>query len=488
MSSARTPEAWLASPRRIAALYAAVFSLGLALALGLAWVATVRVLDAELDELLLVAQDELVDAHADGGEANLVRELERGRRERARAGLIAQYVRADGTGTTGDLREWPVVDARRARELVVTAAQSRLLDGHRFRTLDHRFDDGARLLLGADLDARAQFARRLAFALGWSALAASVLAVLLAAAYSRRIRLRLDATAAACEDIVGGALDRRLPVGAMHTEFDQLCAAVNRVFDRLERQTQTVRLTLDSAAHDLRGPLFRARMRLEGLLESRDGAGGAPGDSPAAAAAEAALAELDRVQSTLGTLLQLAKLDARAGEGALEQVVDAAGIVRELADLYAADAEARGIRLRTAIDDGCRVRAHPQLLAQAIANLIENALKYLSRGGHVEVLVHAADERALIEVADDGPGIPAHECARALRRFERLESAREIAGSGLGLALVAAVAELHGGSVELLPNRPGLRARMLLPLASGATAAPRPDLHAEGAPVTTVTI
>jgi signal transduction histidine kinase len=217
-----------------------------------------------------------------------------------------------------------------------------------------------------------------------------------------------------------------------------------------------LRTTFDSAAHDLRAPLYRARVRIEESLQHPDLA------ENARETMEATLAELDRVQRTLGTLLQIAQADGRGREVPTEEV-DLAALSRELVELYRPEASEHQVTLDYRGVDGAPVRGNRQLLAQALVNLLENAIKYVPGGGRIEVGLAIDSDSVVLTVADNGPGIPAEDRKRILEPFVRLERDREIVGSGLGLSLVAAVIRLHQGSVELLDDQPGLRVVCRLP-------------------------
>jgi signal transduction histidine kinase len=255
---------------------------------------------------------------------------------------------------------------------------------------------------------------------------------------------------------MAGDLSQRLPVEAADDEFDELATAVNHMLNRIEQQTQTLRTTFDSAAHDLRAPLYRARVRIEETLQ-HEGLSGTARDTM-----EATLAELERVQRTLGTLLQIAQADGR-GRDVTKEAVDLAALARELVELYTPEAGARDVALTYSGENAAVINGNHQLLAQALVNLIENALKYVPPGGAVSVNVASSTDSMTLTVADNGPGIPAEERARVLQPFVRLERDREQVGSGLGLSLVAAVMRLHGASIELLDSQPGLIVQCRLP-------------------------
>jgi signal transduction histidine kinase len=299
----------------------------------------------------------------------------------------------------------------------------------------------------------------------WGGGSSVLLAAFIGLSYSRRVRRRVSAFAATCETIIAGDLSRRLPVEESHDEFDELGLVVNRMLDRIEQQTATLRTTFDSAAHDLRAPLYRARVRIEESLQHPD-----LGDN-ARETMEATLAELDRVQRTLGTLLQIAQADGRGREVPTEEV-DLAALVRELVELYRPEALERNVTLEYRGVESAAVKGNRQLLAQALVNLLENAIKYVPAGGRMEAGLAVEDPWVFVSVADNGPGIPAEDRSRILEPFVRLERDRETVGSGLGLSLVAAVMRLHRGTIELLDNRPGLLVRCRLPKATVNAEAP----------------
>jgi signal transduction histidine kinase len=258
------------------------------------------------------------------------------------------------------------------------------------------------------------------------------------------------AIAQACDSIISGDLTRRLPLEKSTDEFNQLSGTVNGMLDRIEQQTSAVRVTFNSAAHDLRAPLYRIRARLETTLQS-EVVGGAAG-----LAVQATLDDLERVQRTLATLLQIAQAEAGGG-GVPPEPVDLAQMATELGELYALEARERGLNLRVQAAGPAHIKGHRQLLAQLLTNLLENAIKYVPRGGNVDLQVAANDSQITLSVTDDGPGIPVAAHGAMLLPFRRLDRDQAAPGSGLGLSLVAAVVRLHHGQLELLNAQPGLR-------------------------------
>jgi signal transduction histidine kinase len=256
--------------------------------------------------------------------------------------------------------------------------------------------------------------------------------------------------------IVRGDLSRRLPTQNAGDELDMLAQTLNRMLDQIEHLVHGVRNVSNAIAHDLRTPLAELRSHLEELSLTR------PSPEETFAEIEIAVADVDRVIGIFNALLRLAEIDTGARRAGFVQV-DVAEVAAEAAEFYRPVAELNGIRLVFESSNKLEVSGDPLLLAQAIGNLIENALKYAQKNGTITVEVgQRPDASVEVAVADDGPGIPDEEKSKVTERFYRGDASRGTPGVGLGLSLVAAVAKLHGGSLELSDNRPGLRARLVL--------------------------
>ncbi len=296
----------------------------------------------------------------------------------------------------------------------------------------------------------------------WYGLLAAGSAVLLVGAVGgwviRRALLsevnRMSQTASA---IVEGDLSRRLPIQGGTNELDMLAQVVNRMLDQIEQLIHGVRNVSNAIAHDLRTPLAELRARLEELSLIR------PAPEETFAEIETAVADVDRVISIFNALLRLAEIDTGTRRSGFVQT-NITEVTAEAVEFYQPVAEMNGIALSFASASAFMAAGDPLLLAQAIGNLIDNALKYAQKRGTITVeTAQRADGNIEIVVADDGPGIPEREKSRVLERFYRADASRGTPGVGLGLSLVAAVAKLHGGALALTDNRPGLRATLLLP-------------------------
>ena len=273
--------------------------------------------------------------------------------------------------------------------------------------------------------------------------------------------------------IVDGDLSRRLPVRGGSDELDLLARTVNRMLDQIEQLFGGVREVSNAIAHDLRTPLAELRSRLEELSVAR------PSAERAFAEIEAAVADVDRVIGIFNALLRLSEIDTGARRSGFVPV-DAVALAGEVAEFYQPVAELKGVNLALEVDGHATIAGDPLLLSQALANLVENALKYASGSRFITVAVRLADRAVEVAVSDQGPGIPDAEKPRVVERFYRGDASRGTPGVGLGLSLVAAVARLHGGRLELRDNEPGLVATLVLPPMAGATrATTKPSRHEE---------
>jgi len=309
---------------------------------------------------------------------------------------------------------------------------------------------GYRLVVGRDVaDQRAVLDRTFKVALAATGLT-FLLALLGGGLMGLYVLRRIQGVRRTADDIMAGDLSQRLAVSTRNDEFDQLSDRLNTMLERIEQLMTGLREVTDNVAHDLRSPLTRLRNRLEvTLLEARD-------DDEYRRVMADSVEDADQLIRTFNALLAIAR--AEAGVGAVNgAAVDLADLLQEVAELYEGVAEDKSITLDTRTKPGLTVPGNRQLLAQAVSNLLDNALKFTPAGGRVELSTEAGAAGPVLSVADTGPGIPESERERVLQRFARLESARSTPGSGLGLSLVKAVARLHGAALVLADAGPGLR-------------------------------
>ncbi|HTY94492.1 MAG TPA: HAMP domain-containing sensor histidine kinase [Steroidobacteraceae bacterium] len=447
------------SAARLALGYGAIFTLGVSALLGTVYFLTATVIENNADAVISAELEGLTDQYRRAGLPGLSDELSFRGDSWNGTGAVYLLVDSNLVKEGGNLKSWPFdgIPASQWTQFDIVAPAKN--ETHPVRASILLLPDGHRLLVGIDVTQQRHFANTFRYATLWgiglTALGGAIAGYFL----SRRLTRRVQSVADTCDAIVGGDLDRRLPVDGSQDEFDALAVAVNNMVDRLAENTQLLRATFDSAAHDLRGPLYRLRGRLED-------AGRIPTtQAPVRAGIDAALAELDRVQRTLATLLQIAQ--AESGMAAANRaIVDLADLITDMGELYEPAAREKHLTLRVAAAGRCEVNGNRQLLAQVVANLVENSLKYIPAGGHIDVRAQRDGDTVWLVVADDGPGIAPEDRVAALKPFVRLAHAQSKDGSGLGLSLVAAIARLHHAQLLLEDNEPGLRVR--LGLAAGA--------------------
>lgn len=321
---------------------------------------------------------------------------------------------------------------------------------------------GELLVIGRDIEDQRAFAdgvKRLFIA---SFCVLTLAGLVTAFLISRIVLKRIEAIDVASRQIMAGDFSRRVPLDGSGDELDGLATSLNAMLDRIEQLMAGLREVSENIAHDLKTPLNRLRNRVESSL--RD-----PPALPAyREALERTIEDADDLIKTFNALLLIARLEASALDRSAE-ALDCGELVRDVAELYAPVAEEQGLALDIQATNGPMITANRQLIGQAVANLIDNAIKYApashSKPEHAVIAVSVMTVGAEIEitVSDHGPGIAPEHRDRALKRFVRLDESRSKPGTGVGLSLVAAVARLHGGRVSLEDNHPGLRVGLLLP-------------------------
>jgi signal transduction histidine kinase len=437
----------------LAAVYAALFALSaLALVLFL-WFATAGLLDRQSEAAIRTDAQGLLEQFESGGLAALQSTIDDRLVENVDDDAIYLLMDANQHPVAGNLAHWPVsvTAPDRLYELMVERAGLRSLA--RVRRFD--LDGGSRLLIGRDIETRTPLRALLTSALLWSLLVLVVLGTvggLVMQNLFRRMIASVSSTAAA---IAQGDLGRRVRLSGRGDEFDRLADVINDMLDRTALLMDGVRQVSNSIAHDLRTPIARARARLE------DAGSHAVSADELRAAVDRAVVDLDGVAAVFEALLRIAEIEAGARRSAFAPL-DAAELLADLSELYEAVADERGIALIMDAPGPLLVNGDRELIQQAVANLLDNAIKFSPQGGVIGVVATGGDTIE-ISVSDQGPGIPEADRPRATARFFRGESARQTPGSGLGLALVEAVAQLHGGSLRLEDAGPGLCAVLRLP-------------------------
>ena len=444
---------------RFAALFAVLFlaaMLGFALML---WWGTAGTLSRQLDDAIRADAIGLQEAWRGGGTAAVRDAI--GERLAVDIDDHAIYLLMDTAGNrlAGNLDRWPGAAEAPGSWSADTVRRDGVAVPARVYHLP--LDQNHRLLIGRDATDREKLRSLLSEALLWSFAVAVAFALAGAAALRRALADRLRAAAATAGAIAAGDLSRRVPLSTQRDEFDQLGESMNAMLDRIDQLMIGIKGVSDSIAHDLRTPIARARMRLEHALLS------APDEESLRTAMETTVADLDGISRVFQALLRIAEAEAGARRAAFAHF-NLTAVLSDAAEVYGALAEERGQHLETSWPEKLEMVGDRDMVLQAIANLLDNAVKFTPEGGTIRLSASApARGKREIIVCDEGPGLAAEDRARAGQRFFRADPSRTLPGSGLGLSLVKAVAALHGGELRLgdaQPGspRPGLEARLIL--------------------------
>jgi len=352
----------------------------------------------------------------------------------------------------GNLKDWPstVTAARGWTEFRAPEPLRDSVDRPLLRAMLETFPNGDRLLVGKDIGDLDSFTDQMKLAVISGIVLIFVLAAVASILVTRRTVGRIEQINATSRAIMQSGLDKRIPLRGTHDEWDRVAENLNLMLDRIETLMGEVKQVSDNVAHDLRTPLTRMRGRLEKAYhDQRNSADDQSliGDT---------IADLDAVLRIFSSLTRIAQIETQERKGAF-RTVDLVEIASEVVELYDAAAEQDGTRLTVVGDSQMLVTGDRDLIFDAIANLVDNAIKHGRAGGRVVVANETIDGRPAISIADDGPGIPADQYEHVFKRFYRLEQSRYTPGNGLGLSLVAAVARLHGARIEMLENSPGLK-------------------------------
>lgn len=434
---------------RLALLYGVVFAASAGALIGLVYVTTTASLTQQRDHAISVEIEELKGEFGATGAG--IGEVKREITIRDSAPDKSQYVYAlydnHGKLLAGSPAKLP-----RSNSWSDVATPGDDDASNRTHFLTVMLPGGYLLGVGEDTDQLDKLHAFLGAALLVGLVAALAIALAGGWVLSWTFRARLDRVSAVCREIMDGQLSLRVPARASGDEIDLLAGSVNAMLDRIVGLMDTLRQISVDVAHDLRTPLARLRQGLEATKFK------AKTTDDYATAVDKAIGEADTILETFSALLRIAELEAGTRRAAFK-TVDLSRLFETVADAYAPPAEESGQKIVARIEPGVSVTGDANLLTQMIANLVANALRHSPRDTVVTVELSGGAQPLGI-VADNGPGIPEADRARVFQRFVRLESSRTTPGSGLGLALCAAIAELHGIRLELLDNRPGLRCEL----------------------------
>lgn len=468
----RLPRIFRTTTFRMTLLFLAVFAMAAAAFLFYAWFATAGEVTRRADEEITREMNSLEAVYRRGGAVALNQALiERAGGERPFLYLLLDK---DGNRMTGSIAESPIEETGPDENWASFSVTDVDMDGGEIkrpaRGLQERLEGGEMLFVGADVGESRGFVSGIVNAL-WGAGALVILLGLAGGAIvSRNVSRHMAGLTDTVAAVRGGDLKSRARVRGVHDEYDELAEGLNEMLDRLERSMGGLRHAGDAIAHDLRSPLTRLRARMEAALIEVEAGKGDPKQ-----ALIQALDDADGVLSTFNAVLAIARLQA-AGEAPDQSLFDPGHLAADVAELYEPLCEDKGLDFKAELIPGLQVKAARPILAQALANIIDNAIKYTPAGGAVMLRVRRRSSGEIeFSITDTGPGVPEEHRSRVVQRFVRLENSRSEPGSGLGLSLVAAVAEAHGGRLELDEgpgeyngSGPGLRVALVLPRVEGA--------------------
>ena len=326
------------------------------------------------------------------------------------------------------------------------------------RTLAERTADGGVLVVGRSTYALDELNESLGQVTLWGGVGLTLMAIAGGLVAGGLFIGRLERVNLAAERIMSGRLDERLPSIGFGAEFDRLSASLNRMLDRLQASMEGLRQVSADFAHDLRTPLGHLRQRLERAKTH------AATEEEVREAVGAAIVDIDEVLAIFGSLLRIAQLEGGTGRHLLAEV-DLSAVLERVADAFRPGAEDAGRALDVRIEPGVVVTGDAVLLGQLFSNLIDNAVTHTDPCARLRVALEVEEGRAVARVSDDGPGVPPDERGNTPRRFYRLDRSRTTPGAGLGLAMAAAIAELHGAPLTFADNAPGLTVELRFPQA-----------------------
>ena len=370
----------------------------------------------------------------------------------------------DGNKLAGNLSNLPTTDGWSD---IAIADPPRGKDPKYFRVKTVHLDNGYRLVVGDDLASKEDIRRAFLGALGWALLAFLVLTLTAGALLSSAFLRRVDVIGRTAEAIINGDLGSRVPLRGTNDNFDRLSATLNRMLDQIQLLMESLSQVSNDIAHALRTPLGRLRQKLE-VARATSGA-----NSKCAKTIDAALDETDNILDTFSALLRIAQIESGTRTAGFREL-DVSKLFGTVAEAFSAVAEDEGKTLTGTIAPSVKFWGDGDLLSEMLANLLDNAIRHTPQGAHIEVSLVNHGSQLVASVADDGPGVPPPERERIFRRFYRVEGSVSTAGTGLGLSLVAAVAELHGMKFSATDNMPGLRMTLTFERGAINTRRPRP--------------
>jgi signal transduction histidine kinase len=464
----RLPRVLRTTPFRLTLLFLALFAAAACAFLAYIYLATAGEVTRRADQTVRAEMRSLETVYASGGFVALNQAvIERSATNRNLVYLLMDY---HGRPVSGSIGASPIRSSGRPQQWTSFVVTETNPDGATVRVPargeQQRMSGGELMFVGADVGEAEAFVVRILRAIWGAGALVIVLGLAGGILVSRDVNRTMSRLIAVIDAARAGDLGARVKIRGAGDEFDDLASGLNDMLDRLERSLGGLRHAGDAIAHDLRSPLTRLRARLEAAMIEADA-----GRADPKRALHQALEDADGVLRTFSAVLAIARLEA-AGDAPNPAPFDPGVLAADIAELYQPLAEENGLEFKAELTPGLGAKGNREFVAQALSNLLDNAIKYTPTGGAVMLRVRRRSSGDVeFSVTDTGPGIPAGDRERVVERFVRLERSRSLPGAGLGLSLVAAVARAHRGHLEIDEgpglgeggDGPGLRVALVLP-------------------------
>ena len=458
MSFALSPKLFQSSTFRLALLYMTIFSVSVLLLLVFIYWSTAGYMLRQTEETIEAEITGLAERYNMTGLPGLRDVIEERLSRQANNSSLYLLTDAQRRLIIGNIKQWPKEKPSETGWLSFRIESGRFGEDGHHRALARTFllRGNVSLLVGRDIHNLEETQNLIREALFWGLGITVLLALAGGTMMSRAMMHRLEDINSTCQQIMGGDLSRRIPRTGGEDDFDELVDNLNRMLDRIEELMQGVRQVTNNIAHDLRTPLARLRRRLDILRDS----------NPAAAESqqllEQAIGEADGLLETFKALLRISEVESGGRRSGFKEV-NMSALLGDLVEFYQPFCEERGQRFQLLAEKTKPISGDPDLLFQAFANLLDNAIKYTPKDGSILLEIIDRPGQLSVVIKDSGPGITLEARQKVFERFFRLENSRSTAGNGLGMSLAAAIIALHNGHIELGDNQPGLIVRVTLP-------------------------
>jgi signal transduction histidine kinase len=450
---------------RITLIYVLIFSVSVLVLFGFFYWSTVGYLTTKTDETINAEIQGLAERYRTDGFSGLHLQIAE-RLAKQQPGETTLYLLTDNRyqPMLGNIGRWPTsspdpqgwLDFRLDEATAETEAGGHSGPNYMARARSFLIGNRYHLLVGRAMKDLQEAREQIIWALLWGMAITMGLALLGGMMMRRTLTRRLDAINRTSREIIGGNLRRRIPTRYSGDEFDELADNLNSMLDQIELGMDGVRRVSDNIAHDLKTPLARLRNRLEELrFKAQD-------EAEREQRIDQITAEADGLLATFNALLRIARIESSGRREGFHDI-DVTSVIRDLQELYEPVIEEHNQVLELSIGGPIWMSADRDMLFQAFANLIDNAIKYTPKGGKIQIMTGVEEDRPVLAICDSGPGIPETEYSNVTQRFYRLDSSRSTPGSGLGLALAAAVIRLHNFEMRFSSNNPGLCVHVCMP-------------------------